>query len=139
MSPPGARNGLIINSSAVARSSSEYAGFFRRHAVSRLDSGVSFTKLPKMGRLRESPNCCKSDGVTPSLVPHHSGPLWAHNHVVTLHDCINVEYTYRNDWRLPVFRRMFNLVLANARVVVALSPPPRTQCCGITRSRSRRS
>jgi len=114
---------LIINSSAVARSSlgvrRVFSGVMRSLAW---DSGVSFTKLPKMGpvaRVAELLQVGRRDAIFWS--PTHSGPLWAHNHVVTLHDCINVEYTYRNDWRLPVFRRMFNLVLANARVVVALS------------------
>jgi glycosyltransferase involved in cell wall biosynthesis len=53
--------------------------------------------------------------------PTHRGPLKAHHHVVSVHDCINVEYSYRDDWRLPAFRSLFNLILANAQAVVALS------------------
>ena len=86
------------------------------------DSKVSFTSLPKtaaVARVAELLQMGRRDAIYWS--PTHRGPLWAHHHVVSLHDCINVEYTYRNDWRLPAFRRMFNLVLANAQVVVALS------------------
>ena len=86
------------------------------------DSKVSYTKLPKsalIGRGAELLQMGRRDAIYWS--PTHSGPLFAHHHVVSLHDCINVEYTYRDDWRLPAFRRMFNQVLANAQVVVALS------------------
>jgi len=114
---------LIINSGPVARSSLGVRRFFS--GVMRYlawDSTVSFAHLPKMGpvaRVAELLQFGRRDAIFWS--PTHSGPLFAHNHVVTLHDCINVEYVYRNDWRLPAFRRMFNMVLANAKVVVALS------------------
>jgi glycosyltransferase involved in cell wall biosynthesis len=114
---------LIINSLAAERSSLGvrrlFAGVIQHLAW---DSKVSFTALPKpaaLARAAELFQVGRRDAIYWS--PTHRGPLWAHNHVVSLHDCINVEYTYRNDWRLPAFRRMFNMVLANARVVVALS------------------
>lgn len=53
--------------------------------------------------------------------PSQRGPLFAHNHVVTVLDCINVEYTYRGDWRLPLLRRMSEAVLRNAACIVAIS------------------
>jgi glycosyltransferase involved in cell wall biosynthesis len=53
--------------------------------------------------------------------PSHRGPLSAHHHVITVLDCLNVEYKYRTDWRLPIFRRLFNTVLRNAQAVVAIS------------------
>jgi glycosyltransferase involved in cell wall biosynthesis len=114
---------LIVNSLAAARSSLGvrrlFAGVMQHLAW---DSKVSFTKLPKMApvaRVVELLQMGRRDAIYWS--PTHRGPLWAHHHVVSLHDCINVEYTFRNDWRLPAFRRMFNQVLANAQVVVALS------------------
>jgi glycosyltransferase involved in cell wall biosynthesis len=114
---------LIINNAAAARSSLGvrrlFAGVMQYLAW---DSKVSFTKLPKIApvaRVAELLQMGRRDAIYWS--PTHSGPLWARHHVVSLHDCINVEYVYRNDWRLPAFRRMFNIVLANAEVVVALS------------------
>jgi glycosyltransferase involved in cell wall biosynthesis len=114
---------LIINSMAAARSSLGvrrlFAGVMQHLAW---DSQVTFTTLPKsapMARVAELFQMGRRDAIYWS--PTHRGPLFAHHHVVSLHDCINVDYTYRNDWRLPAFRRMFNLVLANAQVVVALS------------------
>jgi glycosyltransferase involved in cell wall biosynthesis len=114
---------LIVNSLAAARSSLGvrrlFAGIMQYLAW---DSKVSFTKLPKMAavaRVAELLQMGRRNAIYWS--PTHRGPLWAHHHVVSLHDCINVEYTYRDDWRLPAFRRMFNVVLANAEVVVALS------------------
>lgn len=53
--------------------------------------------------------------------PCQRGPFHAHHHVVTVHDCINVEYTYAKDWRLPVFRRLSQTVLGGAECVVAIS------------------
>lgn len=53
--------------------------------------------------------------------PSHRGPLNAYHHVVSVHDCINVEYTFRDDWRLPAFRKLFNVVLNRAEAIVALS------------------
>ncbi len=96
-----------------------FAGVMRHLAW---DSKVILTKLPKMpavARAAELLQIGRRDAIYWS--PTHRGPLFAHHHVVSLHDCINVEYTYRGDWRLPAFRRMFNRVLGNAEVVVALS------------------
>jgi glycosyltransferase involved in cell wall biosynthesis len=53
--------------------------------------------------------------------PNHRGPLRAHNHVVTVLDCINVEYTYRGDWRLPLYRRLIQSLLGRAVAVVTIS------------------
>jgi glycosyltransferase involved in cell wall biosynthesis len=57
--------------------------------------------------------------------PAQRGPLAAANHVVTVLDCINVEYTYRGDLRLPAFRAMFGMVLQRASLVVAISQATR--------------
>jgi glycosyltransferase involved in cell wall biosynthesis len=114
---------LIINSMAAARSSLGVRRLFTgvmQHLA--WDSKVSFSKLPNwapVARAAELLQVGRRGAIYWS--PTHSGPLFAHHHVVSLHDCINVEYTYRDDWRLPAFRRMFNMVLANAQVVVALS------------------
>jgi glycosyltransferase involved in cell wall biosynthesis len=114
---------LIINSMAAARSSLGVRRLFQgimQHLA--WDSKVGFSKLPKwapIARAAELLQMGRRDAIFWS--PTHSGPLFAHHHVVSLHDCINVEFTFRDDWRLPAFRRMFNQVLSNAQVVVALS------------------
>ena len=53
--------------------------------------------------------------------PCQRGPLFAHNHVVTILDCINVEFTYKNDWRLPIIRKLSELIMKNAIAIVAIS------------------
>jgi glycosyltransferase involved in cell wall biosynthesis len=114
---------LIINSVAAARTSLGVRRLFAgvmQHL--HWDSTVSFTTLPKsaaLARVAELLQTGRRDAIFWS--PTHRGPLWARHHVLSLHDCINVEYVYRDDWRLPAFRRLFNLTLANAEVVVALS------------------
>jgi glycosyltransferase involved in cell wall biosynthesis len=57
--------------------------------------------------------------------PSHQGPLFARNHVVTVLDCINVQYTYRHDWRLPLLRATFGALLRNAVAVVTISEATR--------------
>lgn len=53
--------------------------------------------------------------------PAQRGSLRAWHHVVTVHDCINVEYVYRNDWRLPALRLATQRMLSSAEYVVAIS------------------
>jgi glycosyltransferase involved in cell wall biosynthesis len=53
--------------------------------------------------------------------PAQRGPLRAHHHVVTVHDCINVEWKYAHDWRLPALRWATQQLLTNAQFVVAIS------------------
>jgi glycosyltransferase involved in cell wall biosynthesis len=53
--------------------------------------------------------------------PNQRGPLLARNHIVTVLDCINVEYVYSKDWRLGCYRHLFNSILSNATAVVAIS------------------
>jgi glycosyltransferase involved in cell wall biosynthesis len=53
--------------------------------------------------------------------PCHRGPLFAHRHVVTVLDCINIEHVYRGDWRLPVLRGLTGTMLSNANAIVAIS------------------
>jgi glycosyltransferase involved in cell wall biosynthesis len=57
--------------------------------------------------------------------PCQRGPLFARNHVVTVLDCINVEYIYRHDLRLPLYRALFNSILDHATAVVAISKTTR--------------
>jgi glycosyltransferase involved in cell wall biosynthesis len=53
--------------------------------------------------------------------PCQRGPLHCRNHVITVHDCINVEYVYRDDWRLPAYRRLTNTIFNGAVRIVAIS------------------
>ena len=43
------------------------------------------------------------------------------NHVITILDCINIEYTYSKDIRLPFYKFIFQKVLDNARYIIAIS------------------
>jgi glycosyltransferase involved in cell wall biosynthesis len=114
---------LIINSTAALRSSLGvrrlFSGIMRYLAW---PSDVRFTRAPgirTLERMTELLQPGRKDAIFWS--PSHRGPLYARHHVVSVHDCINVEYVYRDDWRLPAFRRLFNIVLARAEAIVALS------------------
>lgn len=103
---------LTINTAAVAASS---RGVRRYYAsvmkslnwpgrVETLDSGGGGAA----GRIRELLLRGRSDAIL--WTPCQRGPLRAHNHVITVHDCINVDYVYRHDWRLPIYRRMMHML-----------------------------
>jgi glycosyltransferase involved in cell wall biosynthesis len=114
---------LIVNS-VGSRRSSWGARRYYEGIVSRLrwPGKIEIPPLPKHRRL-ERPYELMQRGRRDAIFwsPSHRGPLFAHHHVITVLDCLNVEYTYRNDWRLPIFRRLFNAVLNNAEAVIAIS------------------
>lgn len=83
---------------------------------------VEFSQISpwsRLVRLQELLTRGRSDAIYWS--PSHRGPLFAHRHVVTVLDCINIEYTYRYDWRLPLLRTMFSTMLNNAVAIVTIS------------------
>lgn len=114
---------LIVNGTATVRSSRGaqryYEGVMRHlHWPGR----VEVTQIPrwsKLERIQELLARGRSDAIYWS--PSHRGPLLAHRHVVTVLDCINIEYTYRHDWRLPLLRAVFGAMLNNAKAVVTIS------------------
>jgi glycosyltransferase involved in cell wall biosynthesis len=118
---------LLINGVAATRSSlgvRRYYSGVMRHL--QWGSPVRVTGAPENGvraRIQELSEMGSKTAIFWS--PAHRGPLWAHNHVMTVHDCINVEYVHRRDWRLPVFKGLFNRILDNTRKVVAISEATR--------------
>jgi glycosyltransferase involved in cell wall biosynthesis len=76
-------------------------------------------RLPLLRRAHELAQRGRPDAIFWS--PAQRGPLRAHHHVVTVLDCINVEFMHRGDWRLPAYRALFNRILDNAEAVVTIS------------------
>ncbi len=114
---------LIINSNAALRSSLGVRRFFTG-VMQYLEwpSEIRFTRPPRIRALERVSELLQRGGKGAIFwSPSHRGPLYAHHHVISVHDCINIEYVYRNDWRLPMFRRVFNVVLDRAEAIVALS------------------
>lgn len=114
---------LVVNGVAVAGTSLGGKRYFN-NIFSRLGwpGGTELRMLTdarSVARMRELAYRGNPDEIFWS--PNQRGPLLACNHVVTVLDCINVEYVYRDDWRLPAYRRLFNLILDNASAVVAIS------------------
>lgn len=79
--------------------------------------------IPLLERARELGLRGRRDSIL--WTPCQRGPIRAHHHVVTVHDCINVEWIYRDDWRLPLYRRLFTLVMRHAVAIVAISEATR--------------
>jgi glycosyltransferase involved in cell wall biosynthesis len=114
---------LLINEAAVRRSSYGVQRYYARVMEHLAWPGRIATIAParwsSVERLRELLMPGRSDAIL--WTPCQRGPLRAPNHVVTVHDCINVEYVYRDDWRRSAFRRLFNAILERAAHVVAIS------------------
>lgn len=114
---------LVVNGSAVVRSSRgvrRYYDNIARHLS--WPGGVSLSAVHDSGAVNRLAELLhRGSGDTIFWSPAQRGPLRALHHVVTVHDCINVEYTYRNDWRLPALRWATQQLLSNAEYVVAIS------------------
>jgi glycosyltransferase involved in cell wall biosynthesis len=113
---------LIVNSSALRSSLGVRRLYARIVAHLGWPTPIEMTRESPNGaiaRLQELLRVGRKDAIFWS--PTHRGPLRAHHHVVSVHDCINIDYVYRDDWRLPAYRRLFNAVLQRAEAVVALS------------------
>ncbi len=74
---------------------------------------------PRLVRINEVCQRGRRDAIYWS--PSHRGPLFAHNHVVTVLDCINIEHTYVSDWRLPLLRANFSMLMHRSRKIVTIS------------------
>jgi len=114
---------LVVNGTAVSRTSlggkRYFNGIFQRL---EWDWGKEVRNLKgsnSMARIRELTYLGRKGEIYWS--PNQRGPIMASNHIVTVLDCINVEYVYRKDWRLSSYRRLFSLILNNATAVVAIS------------------
>lgn len=114
---------LMVNGTATVRSSRGAQRYYEG-VMQHLDwpGKVEVTQIArwsKLERIQELMVRGRSDAIFWS--PCHRGPLFAHNHVVTVLDCINIEYIYRYDWRLPLLRAVFGTMLNNATAVVTIS------------------
>jgi glycosyltransferase involved in cell wall biosynthesis len=127
---------LIVNGPAVLRSSLGARRYY--HGVMKHLNWPGKICVEPLGRsakgdrIREVFMRGRRDAIFWS--PCHRGPFFAHNHVVTVLDCINVQYTYRDDWRLPILRATMGTLLANATAVATISHATRDavlDCFGI--------
>jgi glycosyltransferase involved in cell wall biosynthesis len=114
---------LIVNGPAVALSSLGVRRYFS--AIMRHLSWPGRVEVLPLGpwRMLERPRELLRRGRSNAIfwTPCQRGPLNARRHVVTVHDCINVEYVYRDDWRRAAYVRLFNRVLNASASIVAIS------------------
>jgi len=114
---------ILINSYAAYKSSLGVRRYFEN--VLRYlswDDGIAFTKQSRVKWLNRPHEYIMQGGADRILwSPSHRGPLFAYHHVITVHDCINVEFVHRDDWRLPFFKKLYQQVLSNASIIIAIS------------------
>jgi glycosyltransferase involved in cell wall biosynthesis len=114
---------LIVNGIPVAhgsRGTRRYHAAVMKHLA--WPGRVELTRVPRWPVLRRAHELAlrgRPDAILWS--PAQRGPLHAHHHVMTVLDCINVEFMHRGDWRLPAYRLLFNRILDGTEAVVAIS------------------
>jgi len=115
---------LIINSNAHKRASLGSKRYFNgvyRH-LQNLQKDIEFSNKYNFGpldRFMELFQRGQKNAIFWS--PCHRGPIWAKNHVITVLDCINIEFTYKNNWKLPIYKFLFSRIYKNALKIVAIS------------------
>ena len=55
------------------------------------------------------------------------GPLYGYNHVVTVHDCIDIQYIFKNRFRRFIKHATYQKTLDNAVKIIAISDTTRNQ------------
>lgn len=118
---------LLVNTVAAARSSRGVRRYFE-HVLANLQWHGHVVSLKPLGvpafeRGYELLRRGRDDAIL--WTPCQRGPLFARHHVVTVHDCISIEYTYRSDRRLPAYMRLMQALLGRAESVVAISKATR--------------
>jgi glycosyltransferase involved in cell wall biosynthesis len=119
--------GLVINQLAVNNSSKGVMRFCSG-IVKNLNwsSDIKYVEASKSKILDRVLDLCRQGSIhdlfwTPCL----RGPLNMPNHIISVHDCINIEYIYKNDWRLSFFMMATQKIIDNSLKIVALSETTR--------------
>jgi glycosyltransferase involved in cell wall biosynthesis len=114
---------LVVNKLAVSRSSRGVSRFFFS-IIDHLNWGseikyVETKNYKVLDRVYDLfRNGSKKDIFwTPCL----RGPLNIPNHIITVHDCINVDYIHKKDLRLYLFKKITQKIIDNSVKIVAIS------------------
>lgn len=114
---------LIVNGIAAYRSSFGVRRYYE--SVMQHINWPGEVQVTPMGRSkvidRLSELCYPGQADAVLWSPSQRGPIRARHHVVTVHDCINVEYVYADDWRRPALQWTSQQLLGNAEAVVTIS------------------
>jgi glycosyltransferase involved in cell wall biosynthesis len=115
--------GLIVNQLAAIRSSRGVNRFFS--AIMKnldWDSDVKYIEASRSKMLDRVLDFSRR-GFTHDLfwTPCLRGPVNIPNHIISVHDCINIQYIYKNDWRLSLFKKVTQKIIDNSVKIVALS------------------
>ena len=123
---------IVINNLAVERSSRGVRRYLKMllpwiaSGIERSDGELEFLQpglSNPLDRIRELAYRPSGDPVFWS--PCQRGSLRATHQVITVHDCINIEHTYADDFRGRALKTIFGEILLKAQRVVAISDATR--------------
>jgi glycosyltransferase involved in cell wall biosynthesis len=119
---------LIINKLAATRSSKGVYRFFSGIMQNlKWDSEIKYVE-PSRSKILDRTLDFSRGGSDKDIfwTPCLRGPVRIPNHVISVHDCINIEYIYKDDWRLSFFKKITQKIIGNSVKVVALSESTRS-------------
>lgn len=114
---------LIVNKLAVSRSSRGVSRFFFS-IINHLnwDSEIKYVETKNYKALDRIFDLLRNGSKKDIFwTPCLRGPFNIPNHIITVHDCINVEYIHKNDWRLYLFKKITQKIIDNSVKIVAIS------------------
>jgi len=114
---------LIVNKLAVSRSSRGVSRFFFS-IINHLnwDSEIKYVETKNYKALDRISDLLRNGSKKDIFwTPCLRGPFNIPNHIITVHDCINVEYIHKNDWRLYLFKKITQKIIDNSVKIVAIS------------------
>ena len=114
---------LVVNKLAVSKSSRGVSRFFFS-VIDHLnwDSEIKYVESTNYKILDRVFDLCRYGSKKEIFwTPCLRGPFNIPNHIITVHDCINVEYIYKNDLRLSLFKKITQKIINNSVKIVAIS------------------
>ncbi len=114
---------LIVNQLAATRSSRGAHRFFLAIMKNlNWDSDVKYVEAGKSKILDRILDFSRRGSPLDLFwTPCLRGPVNIPNHIISVHDCINIQYIYKNDWRLSFFKMFTQKIINNSVKIVALS------------------
>lgn len=114
---------LAINTPAYSRSSRGVRRYVANvlHYLTWPTPVHSVAEPPVAGAFRLWDLCRRGNERSILWTPCLRGPIQAHHHVVTVHDCLNAEYVQSNGFGRGLFLKIAGAILRNSEAVVAIS------------------
>lgn len=119
---------ILINSCAIKHTSSGVKRYYKN--VAKYLENTYSLKYTKLSHIKNIDKIIEilHPGSNKYLLwsPSHRGPINAHNHVVTVHDCININYSNSTSKKL-ILEHITKKLLKNSSRIISISESTKTE------------